>query len=225
MIPYEISFIFDDRRCQFPFLGTDEQAQAIHAALEADFSKVSVALTDDTPAGEVARQVADISNLQVYPPLGDPSSAEEILDVIEQECMDSEDDEPGRFARLRAMASAIDESARAAAATETCTMEFVWDVGGGDDNAYSSSFLAASDDDQPEAFEELLTSFLEDAGYAYDIGMSRSAPPPTRLAQEALQDVYDSMNEATDLDTVFALLESGTLESGPAATPAKPFRP
>lgn len=153
---FEISFLLHDDFSQFQFMGSSALADEIRDALEADLEPVNL---------------TDKGDIQVYCVDCDPGSAMELLTVIlENSCLDEDCEETNaQIQAMKAMAERIDE-APGNGNPQPWLMEFIWDNGGGDDNAFSQAFCVSEDQQATAtAFVDQLTDFMEEEGIAYDI--------------------------------------------------------
>lgn len=153
---FEISFMFHGELAQFQFLGETNLADEIRNALTSDLGPV-----DPMNKGDI----------QVYPVDCHPGSVSEIMDILDDNAEIDEECEAtaSRIQALRAMGDAIDEAAEQQD-SQAWLLEFIWDVGGGDDNPFSQAFnVAQGQDAQAHAFIDALTEFLEGEGIAYEI--------------------------------------------------------
>lgn len=148
----------------------EAQAKAVDQAIELDLGEED-----------------DISDIQVYLISEElhGGSAEEIIDIIKS----NEDiEEPDAFNALMALAQTVDIKAGEKNATlEHVLVEFIWDIGGGDDNAFAQSMTVNKNESGLNAkFFDALGDYL-DLGVAYDFSV---------ITQDGYDDMKNTMEDA-----------------------------
>ncbi len=116
---YQISFIRDELRA-FDFRGTQADADKIRADLE-------VKIGDD------------VMDLQVYTPNREPERVSSLIEALIDDTRGLQwlNTDDGKVAMARAVL--LDAAAAASDTSYPATIEFVWENGGGDDNAFTST--------------------------------------------------------------------------------------
>jgi hypothetical protein len=159
---YQIDFLLNARRHQADVWMTPDQAKAVETALTKAASSLRV---DRQPviAGLGVRLMSDEG-------IG---TALEALDTIGTAVGESvaAPSSPA-FAVLVEQAKAIDAEAAVPTATTVCqSIEFIWDNGGGDDNAFAQSFMAQKQSARVDVFADALDGWLTEEGHAYDFAV------------------------------------------------------
>jgi hypothetical protein len=196
---YQISFILEGHRYQQDVRMDASTADALRSRLDGKASRM------------------DLQDLQVYSlneskDRFDAFSALDLLATITEavnvdlSAID-EDEEPG-LEDLRLLADALSASTESADANSLVAtqVDFTWDNGGGDDNAFTDGYASpASMVSQREAFEEALSDWLEASGHAYDVCYQEISDDPddeTTLVS-GLESLIDTL-ETNDLDGEFS---------------------
>lgn len=154
---YEISFLLDKELHQFQFMADPTIAREIQAALDDDMSSLDFGRAGDIQVYEIGD--CGTSAMALVDTILNASSIE---DDISLESMISE---------LKRLAEEVDNQAGNANAPLAIAYlaEFVWNNGGGDDNAFAQSFSVQPGEEATAAkFIALLSDVIDQSDVAYD---------------------------------------------------------
>lgn len=148
---HQISFVYDNQRHQFNLRLNQAQAEDLDNAIRLDIGDED-----------------DVKDIQVYEISENLAggSAEAIVDIIGS---NQEIDEAEAFEHLMTLAQHVDAAAdQENAILEHVLVEFIWDTGGVDDNAFGQSMTVNTNaPDLNAQFFKALRNYL-DLGVAYD---------------------------------------------------------
>lgn len=146
---YEISFVGNENLHQFRTRMDKATSEKLYTAIDK------------------GRDYQVISDVQVYPISEEPdeSAAIELVDILDDANYD--EDEKDNLASLRILAEKVDLAAeKPGAEKETYLVEYVWDNGGGDDNAFSQGVCVNKKARKAnKAFFDALEIYLDDKTY------------------------------------------------------------
>ena len=172
---------------QVDFLATPEEADALRGQLE--------------PA--IRPHVQDF---QVYAP-SLAVSGETARGTLEQICESGGREKPGGALPLL-WADNIDRLARRDPQPQAWTIEFVWNNGGGDNNAFAQSFPGPSGrDDLKTVFAKLCADDLD--GMVYGLRISAGEPAMVSGPAEAVSALADAVGGHGDNDLASAIRSIG----------------
>lgn len=191
--PHQISFILDKQRYQQNFLIAPDDGRALYLRLSQEVDGLKT-------EGFALSLIMDMSDLQVYPL--SPSSgegamaAQSLLENIAS-ALDLDYDTDETLAPVIEKAKALDSITAALSEDETqgTLVEFTWNNGGGDDNAYADTFCSTKVVSGASGhFEDALENWMQDEGHAYDFSfMDADKEPPTMDASAALEDLSGTL--------------------------------
>ena len=181
LLPFCLSFVHDQHLAQARFLATQDQGERLMDR--------AAALQPGLNVG-----AADVQNLTVYPLSasdGSPLGARHLVDTV-VEAIDA--DPSSALSQVQALADAIDAAVLKAQRSSTVEpalfeVEFVWDNGGGDDNAFSQGFAVPPGPTwakKAAAFGEALCDLGENEGWFYDGSCARIDDGPQAFPLKAL---------------------------------------
>ncbi len=162
--PFVLSFVWNDELHTWNF-----RCSSLEATILAD--KLKTALK------------GEVQDLQVYPPINEPETLTSAFIAIAEEAPSSDDTLISRAEELAAPFD-IEREGRT-----PHVIEFVWNNGGGDDNAFGTTVLL-HDDEVDQALASLMHLVPDDA-YAYQIV---PVPDHDTTLREVLPDVERMVN-------------------------------
>lgn len=193
---YQISFILEGYRYQQDIRMEDDQAQVLRKRLSSQLS-----LSDDVQDLQVYLLNEDKDRFDAFSALDLLETLTEAVSV-DLSAIDAEE-EPG-LEELRVLAEALSASAETAEPTslKAIQIDFTWNNGGGDDNAFTDGYAAPSGtDDQRAVFQQALTGWLEACGHAYDV-----------CYREVTDDSADTTDLCTGLEELVETLKDNGLD-------------
>jgi hypothetical protein len=179
---YEISFVGGDGLHQFRTRMDEDTSNRLQKAIYTDTDRLAV------------------SDVQVYLISEDANetSACEMVQILEDNTFDNEQALPA----LRKLAEKVDQSAqKPGAQKEIFLIEYVWDNGGGDDNAFAQNVCVNKKSRATnQAFFDALEAYLEYRSYdfvATPLSMVAERELSFREALEGTRDALISLGQPT----------------------------
>lgn len=191
---YQISFILNEYRYQQNVWLDEATAQQLRVRL---VNEQTAWNNDKKTAGAIT--IPDPQDLQVFK-LGDTPNTDNaetffgtIIDALSLD--DNDDDEALKSlqSQAKALSNDFDPAALEPTTIRFTDVEFTWDNGGGDDNAFWDGYCYPSEKaSKNETFMDGLENWLLNEGHAYDVAFS--APTGQKEAMESLPEALMDMS-------------------------------
>lgn len=197
-LPYSLSFILDEHRYEADFMAEEAEAQAFFKRLD-EARRTMPEVAEDTTSA-----LLNIQDLQVYPiPVGHKGAEgpEEFVRYVLEEGLNRKmdhlrEEDQALMNAAQAMEAACQASKANGAEAFYLSVDFTWNNGGGDDNAFSWTLEGTVDQERALLdFMDQFEAWLEDRGHGYDLAVGYdSGEAPTDTLKDAVRDLVGTLD-------------------------------